>query len=54
MKVAAVMLMGVTYALTGRRKEAEKELTRLRLLAKHSYVPAVYRAFIYVALNAAF
>jgi TolB-like protein/Tfp pilus assembly protein PilF len=50
-EVAAVMFMGVTYALAGRKKAAEKELAKLGALAKQSYVPAVYSAFIYVALN---
>jgi TolB-like protein/Flp pilus assembly protein TadD len=50
-EVAAVMFMGVTHALAGRKKAAEKELARLRALSKQSYVPAVYSAFIYVALN---
>jgi hypothetical protein len=45
------MFMGVTHALAGRRKAAEKELTKLGTLAKQSYVPAVYSAFIYVALD---
>lgn len=50
-EVAAVMFMGVTHALAGRKKAAEKELAKLAILAKQSYVPAVYSAFIYVALN---
>jgi TolB-like protein/Tfp pilus assembly protein PilF len=50
-EVASVMFMGVTHALAGRKKAAEKELAKLQTLAKQSYVPAVYQAFIYVALN---
>jgi TolB-like protein/Flp pilus assembly protein TadD len=50
-EVAAVMFMGVTHALAGRKKAAEKELAKLAVLAKQNYVPAVYSAFIYVALN---
>jgi TolB-like protein/Flp pilus assembly protein TadD len=50
-EVAAVMFMGVTHALAGRKKAAEKELAKLGALAKQSYVPAVYSAFIFVALN---
>jgi TolB-like protein/Tfp pilus assembly protein PilF len=49
--IAAVMFMGVTHALAGHKKAAEKELAKLRALAKQKYVPAVYSAFIYVALN---
>jgi tetratricopeptide (TPR) repeat protein len=50
-EVAAVMCMGVTHALAGRKKAAEKELAKLQALAKQRHVPAVYSAFIYVTLN---
>lgn len=50
-EAAAVMLMGVTHAMAGNRKAAEEELARLRALARKSYVPAIYPAFIYVVLN---
>jgi TolB-like protein/Flp pilus assembly protein TadD len=50
-KTAGVMLMGVSHALEGRRRDAEKELAKLRGLAGRGYVPAVYEAFIYVALD---
>jgi hypothetical protein len=43
--------MGVTHALAGRKKAAEKQLAKLHALAKHRHVPAVYSAFIYVTLN---
>jgi hypothetical protein len=43
--------MGVTHALAGRKKAAEKELAKLQALAKQRHVPAVYSAFIYVTLN---
>ena len=49
--IAAVMFMGITHALAGRKKAAEKELAKLRALSKQRYIPAVYFAFIYVALN---
>jgi TolB-like protein/Tfp pilus assembly protein PilF len=48
---AALMFVGVTHALAGNRTAAEKELGRLQKLRKQKYVPAVYSAFIYVALN---
>jgi TolB-like protein/Tfp pilus assembly protein PilF len=50
-EVAAIMCMGVTHALAGRKKAAEKQLAKLHALAKHRHVPAVYSAFIYVTLN---
>ena len=49
--IAAVMLMGVTHALAGRRQAAEQELVKLSGLAQHRYVPAIYSAFIHVALS---
>jgi len=49
--IAAVMFIGITHALAGRKKAAEKELAKLRALSKQRYIPAVYFAFIYVALN---
>jgi TolB-like protein/Flp pilus assembly protein TadD len=49
--IAAVMFLGLTHALAGRKKAAEKELAKLKALAKRTYVPAVYSAFIYVALH---
>jgi TolB-like protein/Tfp pilus assembly protein PilF len=48
---AAVMFMGVTHALAGRKKAAEKALAKLQTVAKQIYVPAVYPAFIYIALD---
>jgi TolB-like protein/Tfp pilus assembly protein PilF len=48
---AAMMLVGVTHGLAGDRKAAETELAKLQELASQKYVPAVYSAFIYVALN---
>jgi tetratricopeptide (TPR) repeat protein len=50
-EVAAVMFMGVTHAMAGRRSAAEKELMKLQVLARNSYVPAIYPAFIYIALH---
>jgi len=50
-EVAAMMFMGVTHALAGRKKAAEEELAKLGALAERGYVPSVYLAFIYVALN---
>jgi len=44
--IAAVMFMGITNALAGRKKSAEKELAKLRALSKQRYIPAVYFAFI--------
>jgi predicted Zn-dependent protease len=48
---AAVMFMGVTLAWAGRKKAAEKALAKLQTVAKQIYVPAVYPAFIYIALD---
>jgi TolB-like protein/Flp pilus assembly protein TadD len=48
---AAVMLVGVTHALAGHQEPAEQELRRLATIAERKYVPAVYFAFIYVALD---
>lgn len=50
-EVAAVMLVGVTHALAGHRKAVDVELARLHALSRQKYVPAVYFAFIYIALN---
>ena len=50
-EAAAVMLVGVTHALAGQKKAADGDLAGLRELAKLKYVPAVYFAFIYIALN---
>jgi hypothetical protein len=48
---ATVMLVGVTHGLAGDRNAAEAELAKLQELGSQKYVPAVYSAFIYVALN---
>lgn len=48
---AAVMLLGVTHALTGMYDAAEDDLRQLHALSQQKYVPAVYSAFIYIALN---
>jgi TolB-like protein/Tfp pilus assembly protein PilF len=50
-EAAAVMLMGVAHALAGNRESALKDLAELHDLSRQKYVPAVYSAFIYVALN---
>ena len=50
-EVAAVTCMGVTHAFAGNKKAAEKELAKLQRLSRLRYVPAVYFAFIHVALN---
>jgi TolB-like protein/Tfp pilus assembly protein PilF len=50
-EAAAVMLMGVAHALAGHRESAVKDLAELHELSRQKYVPAVYSAFIYVALN---
>jgi adenylate cyclase len=48
---AAVMLRGVTQAIIGVRAVACEALERLEELAIEKYVPALYRAFIYIALK---
>jgi TolB-like protein/Tfp pilus assembly protein PilF len=50
-EAAAVMLMGVAHALAGNRESALKDLAQLHDLSRQKYVPAVYSAFIYVAMN---
>jgi TolB-like protein/Tfp pilus assembly protein PilF len=50
-EAAAVMLMGVAHALAGNSESALKDLAELRDLSRLKYVPAVYSAFIYIALN---
>lgn len=51
-EAAAIMFLGVSHALAGHKKSAEKELAKLRTPpARQTYVPAVYPAFIYVALG---
>ncbi len=50
-EAAAVMLMGVAHALAGNCESAVKDLAELHELSRQKYVPAVYSAFIYVALN---
>ncbi len=48
---AALMLVGVTHALTGMREAARADLEQLHALSRQKYVPAVYSAFVYIALN---
>jgi serine/threonine protein kinase/tetratricopeptide (TPR) repeat protein len=43
--------LGYAYAVSGRRSEAQKVLDHLNQLSRQEYVPAVYRAQIYVALG---
>ena len=45
------MLLGHAYALSGRRQEAEQQLSKLREMEKKKYVPALYTAFTYAGLN---
>ena len=48
---AVLMLMGVTHAITGMRDAAHQDLQQLQALADEKYVPAVYFAFINMALS---
>jgi TolB-like protein/Flp pilus assembly protein TadD len=48
---AAVMLSGVTRATAGMHDAARADLRQLHALSQQKYVPAVYSAFIYIALN---
>ena len=48
---AAVMLSGVTHATAGMHDAAQTDLRQLHALSQQKYVPAVYSAFIYIALN---
>jgi TolB-like protein/Tfp pilus assembly protein PilF len=50
-EAAAIMLVGVAHALAGKSESALKDLAELHDLSRQKYVPAVYSAFIYVALN---
>ena len=50
-EAAAIMLVGVAHALAGHSESALKDLAELHDLSRQKYVPAVYSAFIYVALN---
>jgi TolB-like protein/Tfp pilus assembly protein PilF len=43
--------LGYAHALAGKRAEAQKALDRLNDLAKQKYVPAGYRAMIYVGMG---
>ncbi|MGH9905137.1 MAG: tetratricopeptide repeat protein, partial [Pyrinomonadaceae bacterium] len=43
--------LGFTYALAGRRAEAEKILTTLKALSQRRYVSGLYMAIIYTGLN---
>ncbi len=47
----ALAALGYAYAVTGRRTEAQNVLDQLNQLSKQEYVPAVYRAQIYVGLG---
>jgi len=48
---AAIMLLAVTSALFGSRTDCDQHLQRLREMQAHSYVPAVYFAFIHATRN---
>jgi TolB-like protein/Tfp pilus assembly protein PilF len=48
---AALMLVGITHALAGMHEAARADLEQLHALSRQKYVPAVYSAFIYIALN---
>jgi TolB-like protein/Tfp pilus assembly protein PilF len=48
---AALMLVGITHALTGMHETARADLEQLHALSRQKYVPAVYSAFIYIALD---
>lgn len=50
-EAAAAMLVGRSHALLGRRQEARGELARLERMMKETYVPSLYRACIYSALE---
>jgi len=43
--------LGYAYAASGRRADAQKMLDQLSEISKQKYVPAAYRAYIYVALG---
>ena len=47
----ALAWLGYAYAVTGRRTEAQKLLDRLNRLSKQEYVPALFRAEIYLGLG---
>lgn len=47
----AVAKIAGTYALSGRRTEARRLLAELRKAASQQYVPAIYVAAVYAALN---
>jgi eukaryotic-like serine/threonine-protein kinase len=47
----ALTNLGYAYAVTGRRTEARQVLDQMDKLAKQKYVPATYRARIYVGLG---
>ena len=43
--------LGQTYSVTGRKAEAQQVLDQMNELAKQRYVPALYRAVIYLGLG---
>lgn len=47
----ALSEVGYGHALAGRRAEAQKVLDKLNEMAKHKYVSAMYRVYIYAALG---
>ena len=44
-------LLGYTYAMSGRRADAQRMLAELNEISKHEYVPASSRALIYIGLG---
>jgi len=51
-RVGALGDLGYAYALAGRKADAQKVLDQLNDLSKQKYVPATYRAEVYVGLGA--
>ena len=43
--------VGVVYALSGKRKEAEQKIEELKAIAKRKYVQAYLIALVYAALD---
>jgi tetratricopeptide (TPR) repeat protein len=48
---SAVASLGYAYALAGRKAEAQAQLAHLTELSHHRYVPAMYRALVYLGLR---
>jgi len=48
---SAVASLGHAYGLAGKKREAQTQLNRLEEVARNRYVPAIYRAEIYLGLG---